>query len=149
MQSFTLLRNLSDWHAYKAASVDNYGLHGVTDWGAGPQRFPCLVSSCPIGTSRLASCYVYPADALFLLAAAKELLPADEAGTDRRQDRFNKSAAAMFMTLVELLVDTGIVTPAVFEERHVRSLARVDQIGAADRDELLRVEAMLGRLGGG
>lgn len=80
MKSTNVIGNLLDWQMYQQALC---GAHGVnfteTRWGAPPSIFPCLVSSCFIGSTspqRVISCFTYIPDAVQLLEKAGMLRPA-------------------------------------------------------------------------
>lgn len=155
-----LLHAAADWVAYRASVAAQSEIDAeAVQWGNGPAAYPCLVTSYRASRLKIVCCYFYVNDALELLRAAPPgAVPvASVAGsispgetpqeTHSTHDEYAKSMAAHVMTIVRLLVDTGIVKPDSYEARYLAALADVDQVSAADRLAAVGPSSLLERGG--
>ena len=136
---WVLIQSDDDWEMYQQGVATQLGKPvSKLNWGPPPAVTPCLVASVsPDGLSILSS-YVFPADARRLLTAFNEGVhtqpdadrPAtpDDDVVSGVQAEHNKAMAAHVLTLVQLMVDTGIVkSKEDYEKRFSAMLAHVDQ----------------------
>lgn len=150
---FELLHTEQDWTAFKQriALSRSWDASAVT-WGRGPQEYPCLIAVKVTSQTDVTTAYVYLAHAIHLAQAAGLVVSSpgnvpgkpvrigpqseicDEATLDKAQDEFNVSVSAHVLSLVRLLVDTGIVTEGKYEEIQSAMLAKVDQWKKAATD---------------
>jgi hypothetical protein len=146
---WTRLQDLPSWYDYQHTAMQALGVVGMeVAWNAGPQQYPCLVSSCLRGPTTVFSVYVYLDDAKLLLgqgtlstvlealaanrsiASPTALTPAfDQAARDR-------AVNAHLMTLMDLIIGVGISTADRYAGDYLRRLAKVDQLTAEDREML-------------
>lgn len=141
---WTLLLNEVEWTKYLASLSDTLSLRGHTvDWGKGPKTYPCLVSSLQVNSGRVASAYVYEADAVRLLDSIKVAerahasAPAAASTICPAQDLFNKSITAHVLALLYFVRETLYVKPEIFEGKYNEALSLVDQLSSERRDAIL------------
>lgn len=146
-RGWKLLTSLADWERYcSALRVELLLTADDVDWGAGPRAYPCLAASYRATDKKVLGCYVYAGDAIALLTAAGIIQegaapaaqPAPGRGEVVPQRDFEVHLSALFLTLVELLVDTRICTEEAFEARFRRRLEDAKAVWADDKVEALR-----------
>ena len=141
-QGFCLLDVEDDWKKYQTIFMKSCGIsREVMQWGDKPQEYPCLVASSVVEHRRVLSCYVYPGEARKLLARSDpqlfnkptaRFIPEETINND-----FTQQATALLLTIISLMVDTGIVKQKLFEERLAGFQSSMDQWKAEERDEFL------------
>ena len=151
--AWNLLRDENDWTIYQQniASKINLPVAQIA-WGTPPQTFPCLTTSVSVAPGRVLSAHVYYGAAKQLTRMVEALkgspsvdemkaqeaspqydpnaegqdAPAESAETTVQAEH-NRSVNAHVLTIIKLLVDTGIVKEDKYEQRYQAMLADVDQ----------------------
>ena len=140
--AFSLLNSADDWEKYKTMYAQAAGYHAAqVAWGGGPDRYPCLVASYKertgalLAAKKVLSCYVYVSDAEKLMESAGtspspaeppiDLSEVDEPRSPT-QHEYNHGMAAHMGAILQLLIDTGIITPEQYEKRYLAALSQVD-----------------------
>lgn len=147
---WTLLRNAVDWDRYCQQMAQQVGSVGtLTQWGSGPKEYPVLVCSYQASPLKIVSAYVYETDARMLIQSLNTPLndqvpvatpatnKADTCPGNTTQGEFNKWAAAHFIVVAHFLIETGICSRQVFEQKLTEALSLVDEVQAEKRDALL------------
>jgi len=149
MNSLTLLKSEEDWSRYRQMFAEASGIvGGYMGWGDGPKSYPCLVSSYKetgeiLTDFKVVSCFVYVSDALSLMRAhgaeitevSKDVQAVNTVGP--QQDGFNRGVACHIGAILDILRDTGIITPEKYKEYYLRTVSEVDQNVERDHQKIL------------
>lgn len=67
---WTIIRTEADWNSYREQLARQWNMEGgLTNWGQGPQDYPCMVVSVRVGPLAAKTAYVYKEDLTPLLQA--------------------------------------------------------------------------------
>lgn len=142
-----LLQTENEWEQYKSRLAKELRTVGLM-WGRPPVEYPCLVASVPLSPAKVASAFVYRRDFNLFGPAAPAApaantpqvsAPVREAVTPKQSD-FNKWVCAYMLALTYYVRETLVVKDAAFEQKVAEMLALTDQVVAAQRDQLSKVE---------
>jgi len=151
-----ILRDASQWDAFKNQYARDNELPGGIAWGNGPQAFPCSVAAVYLQeTHRVLTYYVYVDDARDLLAVSlagdDEPLPAASSELQTQLDdlrarhsnlaklmrEFAASSTAHLRVLVDRGLDTGFFKGREwYEQAYAAELAWIDQQNEEKRQSL-------------
>ena len=163
--AWQVLQFPKDWDDFRARIADERNVQrNLVHWGAGPQRYPCMVDGYMPNTTKVVCCYVYPEDIAGLIhsmenlgvpvptqhqvakqrAYEKAVAPLAEAVADPSQAAtavsghtwkdFANSVTAHLLSQTHYLTETGICKPEEYEQTYQQFLAKVDQWSAEDRE---------------
>lgn len=161
--AWQVLQSAKDWDDFRMRIAEERNVQrNLVHWGAGPQKFPCMVDGYMPTMNKVVCCYVYPEDIAGLIhsmenlglpvptqkqvavqraytKAAQPLTEADpqQAATEvpgHTWKDFANSITAHLLTQTHFLVETGICKAEEYEQRYQSSLASVDQWTAEQRE---------------
>lgn len=136
MAGWTLLKDQTEWNLYRESLAAQHHLTDVVAWGRGPQHYPCLVTTL-VQELKVTSCYLYPAEAAQLVAAAgSQVAAVAPPPVGPTLSDFAKSVSAHLLALFDAMESVNITNRNRHAETYARHLAMVDQYQAEDRAAL-------------
>ena len=146
MAQLELLLNPAEWMDYRSRHSRLLSVPDTNEqWGLGPNTYPCLAATVKAGFNKLATCFMFPQDAVTLLASAVNADPTPlpavakqkaEAVEAASLKTFAAAVNAHLLAIIQVMVDTSLVSEKQYEALYNQKLSFVDQADAQFKDAI-------------